>query len=60
MSDYPDILVKFDELPTSEKDKIWFIHMNHSNPLLDPSSSAYQQVIDQGYHVAREGFRLPL
>ena len=50
----------FEELPASEKDKIWFIHMNHSNPLLDPDSSAYQQIINQGYHVAQEGLRLPL
>ena len=50
----------FDELPESDKNKIWFIHMNHSNPLLDPTSSAYQQVLEQGYHVATENLRLPL
>ncbi|MCB1672315.1 MAG: MBL fold metallo-hydrolase [Gammaproteobacteria bacterium] len=50
----------FDELPASEKNKIWFIHMNHSNPLLNPDSTAHRQVISQGYHVAREGVSLPL
>lgn len=50
----------FEELPPAEKDKIWFIHMNHSNPLLDPGSDAYRRVIDAGHHVAREGLRLPL
>jgi len=65
MSEIPHPLVVesmalFEELPAVERDKIWFIHMNHSNPLLDPNSDAYQQVIDAGYHVAREGVRLPL
>jgi len=50
----------FDSLPASEKDKIWFIHMNHSNPMLDPQSRAYREVTEAGYHVAREGFRLEL
>lgn len=50
----------FDSLPDSEKNKIWFIHMNHSNPLLDPDSEAYQRVTEAGYNVAREGFRMPL
>jgi pyrroloquinoline quinone biosynthesis protein B len=50
----------FDELPAEEKSKIWFIHMNHSNPLLDPDSEAHQRVIDAGYNVASEGLQLPL
>lgn len=50
----------FDSLPETEKSKIWFIHMNHSNPLLNPDSAAYQRVIGAGYNVAAEGLRLPL
>jgi len=50
----------FQDLPAEQKEKIWFIHMNHSNPLLDPDSEAYRQVIESGYQVAREGLRLPL
>lgn len=50
----------FEDLPAAEKDKIWFIHMNHSNPLLDSDSEAYRQVTGMGFHVAREGLRLPL
>ena len=45
----------FDPLPAAERDKIWFIHMNHTNPLLDDNSAEYRQVIDAGYHVAKEG-----
>lgn len=50
----------FQDLPAEQKEKIWFIHMNHSNPLLDSGSEAYRQVIEAGYQVAREGLRLPL
>lgn len=50
----------FDSLPAAEKEKIYFIHMNHSNPLLDSSSEAHRQVIEAGYNVAREGLNLPL
>jgi pyrroloquinoline quinone biosynthesis protein B len=53
-------LALFDSLPAAEKDKIWFIHMNHSNPLLDAESEAYRRVTEAGYHVAREGVRLGL
>jgi len=49
-----------DTLSADEKDKVWFIHMNHSNPLLDPDSPESQHVTGQGYHIAREGLRLPL
>ncbi len=42
----------FDELPTSEKDKIYFIHFNHTNPLINTESEQYKAVIRNGYHVA--------
>jgi pyrroloquinoline quinone biosynthesis protein B len=50
----------FDPLPAAERSKIWFIHMNHSNPLLDRNSDAYRRVIEAGYNVAHEGLQLPL
>ena len=37
------------------KNKVYFIHMNHTNPLLDPKSKATQWVLSQGFHVARKG-----
>ncbi|MEX0361974.1 MAG: MBL fold metallo-hydrolase [Allomuricauda sp.] len=43
----------FASLPTSEKEKIHFIHFNHTNPLLDKSSTASQSVRDSGYKVAQ-------
>ena len=47
-------------LPKVERNKVWFIHMNHTNPLLDPSSKESQQVRSLGYHIATEGIRLDL
>ena len=50
----------FEELGAGDKAKVWFIHLNHSNPLLNRESAAFQRVTDQGFNVAREGVRLPL
>lgn len=49
-----------DKLPDSERAKIYFIHMNHTNPLLDPESEASQVVETKGYHVARDGMSFGL
>lgn len=42
-------------LPESEKNKVYFIHLNHTNPLLDTDSQAYKHTINQGFHVASFG-----
>jgi pyrroloquinoline quinone biosynthesis protein B len=42
------------------KNKVYFIHMNHTNPLLDPKSKATQWVLSQGFHVARKGQQFKL
>ncbi len=47
-------------LPSSEKTKVHFIHLNHTNPCLDTTSQAYRTVIGSGFHVARFGQTLPL
>ena len=47
-------------LPSSEKSKVHFIHLNHTNPCLDTTSQAYRTVIGSGFHVARFGDTLPL
>lgn len=43
----------FDKMPLKEKDKIWFIHMNHTNPMLNLESPESKIVLDKGYHIAR-------
>jgi pyrroloquinoline quinone biosynthesis protein B len=42
----------FKDLPAAEKNKIYFIHLNHTNPLLNPESREYGEVINRGFHVA--------
>ncbi len=48
------------DLPAEERNKVWFIHMNHTNPLLDLDSVESQQVLSAGYNIATEGKRLDL
>ena len=44
----------FNDLMPSEKSKINFIHLNHTNPLIDPNSDESKQVIEMGFAIARE------
>jgi pyrroloquinoline quinone biosynthesis protein B len=46
-------LQKFKNLSPSEKNKIIFIHFNHTNPLLDEESQESNYVIRQGYNIGR-------
>jgi pyrroloquinoline quinone biosynthesis protein B len=39
-------------LPAKEKNKIHFIHFNHTNPLADKNSAEYKRVIDAGFRIA--------
>jgi pyrroloquinoline quinone biosynthesis protein B len=50
----------FRELPLAEKQKIWFIHFNHTNPLIDEFSKEYKEVKGRGFNVAAEGSRISL
>jgi len=43
----------FENLPAREKAKVYFIHFNHTNPLLDPESEESKLVIEKGYNIAR-------
>ncbi len=50
----------FEKLPAKEKEKVYFIHFNHTNPVLNSSSAAYQEVIKKGLNIAREMDRFAL
>ena len=50
----------FEGVSKEEKSKIYFIHLNHTNPLLDSNSSEYKDLISRGYNVAQEGLVLKL
>lgn len=53
-------MAKFDTLPARERSKIYFIHLNHTNPAILPDSPASQEIQRKGYHVARFGDILEL
>ncbi len=50
----------FDSLTEEERSRVIFIHINHTNPILDRDSDEYREVIERGYRIAYEGMRLPL
>ena len=46
---------RFASLEKEQRDKIRFIHFNHTNPVLQPESAAGKQIQRAGMHVAKEG-----
>ncbi|MEC4728196.1 pyrroloquinoline quinone biosynthesis protein PqqB [Shewanella sp. D64] len=50
----------FNDFSPQQKKKVWFIHFNHTNPLLNPDSKESQYVNSQGFNIAKEGIRLVL
>jgi pyrroloquinoline quinone biosynthesis protein B len=51
---------RFEPLPRSERDKVRFIHLNHTNPGLEPGSGARRAIEAAGFHVADEMRRFDL
>lgn len=51
---------RFAHLSAKDKNKIYFIHFNHTNPVLQPNSSAQKEVLSKGFHLAAEGSILTL
>lgn len=43
---------RFKDLTPQEKQKIFFIHLNHTNPLLNPKSKPMQELKKKGFQVA--------
>lgn len=50
----------FADLPASEKTRIFFIHFNHTNPLLNAASAAAKEVRNRGFQVATEKMKIIL
>lgn len=48
------------KLSPLERSKVHFIHLNHTNPLLDKKSLEYKSVFLKGYNVASEGLSIYL
>ena len=49
-----------DSLSKENKGKVYFIHMNHTNPMLDPNSDLSKSIIMKGFNIARLGQKLYL
>lgn len=46
-------LETFKDLSANERSKIIFIHLNHTNPLLNPNSEESKLVIEKGFKIGR-------
>jgi pyrroloquinoline quinone biosynthesis protein B len=44
----------FKELNSKDQHKIYFIHLNHTNPMLDPMSEEYKEFGKGAFHIANE------
>lgn len=60
MSEIPHPFVEesmllLDAMSATQKAKIYFIHFNHTNPLLIDNSPAQQEVVQKGFNIAQEG-----
>lgn len=65
MSEIPHPFVEesmelFNNLSPEEKSHVYFIHFNHTNPLLDPESEASKTLKDAGYPRVKEGMKFPM
>ena len=65
MSDFPHPFIthsmeRFAALPAEERARVWFIHLNHTNPALRPDSDARRTIEQKGFRVAEEGERVGL
>ena len=65
MADIPhpfivESMARFQDLPAAEKNKVYFIHLNHTNPGLRPESDQAKQVVANGFHIARMNQVFPL
>jgi pyrroloquinoline quinone biosynthesis protein B len=47
-------------LPADVRSRVRFLHLNHTNPLLEPSSDASEQLRAAGFRVARQSERIDL
>jgi pyrroloquinoline quinone biosynthesis protein B len=50
----------FDTLPAKEKEKIMFIHFNHTNPMLNEDSKEARLVKSKGFRIAEMNLRITL
>lgn len=55
-----DTLRRLSAVPVDDRARVRFIHLNHTNPLLDPDSPVARRLVDDGYVLAVDGERMAL
>jgi pyrroloquinoline quinone biosynthesis protein B len=55
-----ETMERLSSLPRSEREKVRFTHLNHTNPALASGSAARETLESAGFRVARQGERIPL
>mgnify|MGYP001162931369 FL=1 len=55
-----ETLERFKILKKKDKKKVYFIHLNHTNPLLKQSNKITKEIIKRGYNIARTGMKFDL
>lgn len=55
-----DSMKRFRRLPLKEKKKIFFIHLNHTNPALTAKSIARKSIIGEGFRLAFDGMQITI
>ena len=65
IADIPHPLVTYsmdrlEKIAMERPGSIIFIHLNHTNPLLDPDGQERKDLEQRGFRVGREGMRIPL
>ena len=55
-----ETLERFKNLKKKDKKKVYFIHLNHTNPLLKPNNKITKEIIKRGYNIARTGMKFNL
>jgi pyrroloquinoline quinone biosynthesis protein B len=55
-----ETMQQLQSLPAAERAKVYFIHFNHTNPLLQRDSPERRAVRQRGFKIADEGLALPL
>jgi pyrroloquinoline quinone biosynthesis protein B len=63
MNDIPHPFIEetmklLEPLPATERSKVYFIHLNHTNPALRRNSEAQKEIEAAGFHVATEGLMI--
>jgi pyrroloquinoline quinone biosynthesis protein B len=55
-----ETLARWSAAPATARPELWFLHLNHTNPALDPASPAAREVESAGARIARAGDTIAL